>query len=100
MYDRLLRFTKMEGCGNDYIYIDGTEGAGEGLDKKKLAVELSNRHFGIGSDGVIWINSSDMRQRDPVCRRFRQGTRPACRQYRQDRKLRESQRTVLSFGSR
>ena len=59
MYDRLLRFTKMEGCGNDYIYIDGTEGAGEGLDKKKLAVELSNRHFGIGSDGVIWINSSD-----------------------------------------
>ncbi|MBO5998258.1 MAG: diaminopimelate epimerase [Lachnospiraceae bacterium] len=58
MYDRILRFSKMEGCGNDYIYIDGTDGAGDGLDKTRLARELSDRHFGIGSDGVIWINRS------------------------------------------
>lgn len=55
---RTLCFTKMEGCGNDYVYIDGTRGAGEGIDKKQLAIDLSDRHFGIGSDGVIWINRS------------------------------------------
>ena len=54
-----LHFTKMEGCGNDYVYIDGTRGAGDGIDKEQLAVSLSDRHFGIGSDGVIWINRSD-----------------------------------------
>ncbi len=52
-----MHFTKMHGCGNDYIYVDG---AREKIDDKgKLAVRLSERHFGIGSDGVIFINPSD-----------------------------------------
>ena len=53
-----LDFTKMQGCGNDYIYfncfdqkIDNPEG---------LALKLSDRHFGIGADGIIMIERSDV----------------------------------------
>ena len=53
-----LEFTKMQGCGNDYVYfncfdqrIDNPEG---------LAINLSDRHFGIGGDGVILICPSDV----------------------------------------
>lgn len=51
-----MNFTKMQGCGNDYIYIDGN-----GLNtenKPELVRRLSDRHFGIGGDGVIFINPS------------------------------------------
>lgn len=51
-----MKFTKMHGCGNDYVYINGfTEKV---ADKPKAVVALSDRHFGIGSDGVIFINPS------------------------------------------
>lgn len=50
---KTLKFTKMQGAGNDYIYINGfTEQIG---DPSKLAIELSNRNFGIGSDGLVLI---------------------------------------------
>ncbi len=52
-----LKFTKMQGCGNDYIYIDCFEQSVE--NPEKLAVKLSDRHFGIGGDGVILICPSD-----------------------------------------
>ncbi|MBR5401272.1 MAG: diaminopimelate epimerase [Treponema sp.] len=48
-----MNFTKMHGCGNDYIYVDCTEN--DLPDAAKLAVKLSDRHFGIGSDGLILI---------------------------------------------
>ena len=48
-----MRFTKMEGLGNDYIYLDCLEGAPEDL--SGLAVRLSDRHFGVGADGLICI---------------------------------------------
>ncbi len=48
-----LEFTKMHGCGNDYIYIDCFEQ--EVKDPEKLAPLLSDRHFGIGGDGVVLI---------------------------------------------
>lgn len=51
-----MKFTKMQGCGNDYVYINGFE---EHIDvdrKPELVRWLSGRHFGIGSDGVIFIN--------------------------------------------
>ena len=52
-----LQFTKMEGIGNDYIYIDAT------VDNIHLSKDeiiwLSNRNFGIGSDGVIFIRKSE-----------------------------------------
>ena len=51
-----MKFTKMHGCGNDYVYVNGfTEKV---ADKQKAVVALSDRHFGIGSDGVIFINPS------------------------------------------
>ncbi len=55
-----MKFTKMHGCGNDYIYVDGRE-AGLSQDEKPDVVRrLSDRHFGIGGDGVIFINPSDV----------------------------------------
>nr|MCR5625807.1 diaminopimelate epimerase [Lachnospiraceae bacterium] len=49
-----MKFTKMHGCGNDYIYVNGFEE--KVSDKSKAAITLSDRHFGIGSDGIIFIN--------------------------------------------
>lgn len=53
-----MRFTKMHGCGNDYIYIDGAAERVPGEKKPELVRFLSDRHFGIGGDGVIFINPS------------------------------------------
>ena len=53
-----IRFTKMEGCGNDYVYIDGISQSIPAVLKPDLARELSDRHFGVGGDGVIFINRS------------------------------------------
>ena len=49
----------MHGCGNDYIYINGAECGIPAQDKPELVQRLSDRHFGIGGDGVIFINPSD-----------------------------------------
>lgn len=48
-----MKFTKMQGCGNDYIYINGLEEKIE--NEAEAAVKLSDRHFGIGGDGIIII---------------------------------------------
>lgn len=54
-----MKFTKMHGCGNDYIYVyTGTDPVSDG-DKPELAKRLSDRHKGIGSDGLIFINPTD-----------------------------------------
>lgn len=52
-----LKFTKMHGAGNDYIYINCFEETVK--DPEKLAIKVSDRHFGIGSDGLILISPSD-----------------------------------------
>ncbi len=52
-----MRFTKMHGCGNDYVYIDCREGVPENVEE--LAIRLSDRHKGIGGDGIILICSSE-----------------------------------------
>lgn len=52
-----MKFTKMHGIGNDYIYVDCTK---EPLQNpEKVARAVSDRHFGIGGDGLILINPSD-----------------------------------------
>ncbi len=51
-----LRFTKMQGCGNDYIYVNGFAEQIDTDKKPELVRKLSDRHFGIGGDGVIFIN--------------------------------------------
>lgn len=53
-----MKFAKMHGAGNDYIYLNGFEERVE--DPAALAVTLSNRNFGIGSDGLILILPSDV----------------------------------------
>jgi diaminopimelate epimerase len=52
-----MKFTKMHGCGNDYVYINCFEETVE--NPSKLAVEMSNRNFGVGSDGIILICPDD-----------------------------------------
>lgn len=54
-----MKFTKMQGCGNDYIYVNGFEERIAKEDKPELVRRLSDRHFGIGGDGVIFINPSE-----------------------------------------
>ena len=58
MAENTLRFTKMHGCGNDYVYINCFEETVE--DPAALAVRLSDRHKGIGGDGVILICPSEV----------------------------------------
>ena len=48
-----MKFTKMHGLGNDYVYVNCLEE--EIADRSALAVWVSNRNFGIGSDGLICI---------------------------------------------
>lgn len=56
----MVKFTKMEGLGNDYVYIDCTQMEESQIkDIARLAKILSDRHFGIGSDGLILICRSD-----------------------------------------
>ncbi len=55
-----IKFTKMHGCGNDYVYINGSSEKINKEDKPEFVKKVSDRHFGIGSDGVIFINPSDI----------------------------------------
>ena len=48
-----MKFTKMQGLGNDYLYVYG-----EPENAAEWSVKLSERHFGAGSDGMIWISPS------------------------------------------
>ena len=60
----ILKFTKMHGCGNDYVYINCFEQ--EINNPQALSIKLSNRHYSIGSDGVILIcksNKADAKMR-------------------------------------
>ena len=51
-----MRFTKMHGAGNDYVYVNLFEERVE--DPARLAREMSHRHFGVGADGLILIEPS------------------------------------------
>jgi len=53
-----MKFTKMQGLGNDYVYVNCLK---EKLENpSKTAIQVSDRHFGIGSDGLILINPSEV----------------------------------------
>jgi len=54
-----MRFTKMHGLGNDYVYLDCVRNP-QPSDPAQLAVAVSDRHFGIGSDGLILICKSEV----------------------------------------
>ena len=52
-----MKFTKMQGIGNDYIYVNCMNGIP--FDPGEVSVRLSDRHFGVGSDGLILICPSE-----------------------------------------
>ena len=52
-----MKFTKMQWLGNDYVYVNCFRE--KIADPSRLAVKISDRHFGVGSDGLILINPSD-----------------------------------------
>lgn len=54
-----MKFTKMHGCGNDYVYVNGFVEKIPQEKKPDIVRKLSDRHFGIGGDGVIFINPSE-----------------------------------------
>lgn len=54
----MLKFTKMQGLGNDYVYMDAIHQ--EIRNSSSLAKAISNRHWGVGSDGLILIDKSDV----------------------------------------
>ena len=53
-----MKFTKMQGAGNDYIYVNCFEETVS--DPCDTAVKVSDRHFGIGSDGLVLIEPSEV----------------------------------------
>ena len=63
-----LRFTKMHGCGNDYIYVNMMENTI--ADPHNVAIALSDRHKGIGSDGLVLIDRSPVPEADYTMRIF------------------------------
>jgi diaminopimelate epimerase len=52
-----MRFTKMHGLGNDYVYVNCFEE--KVISPEKLAIVISDRHRGVGADGLILISPSD-----------------------------------------
>ncbi len=54
----VLDFVKMQSCGNDYIYFDNMDG--RITCPESLAINFVNRHYGIGGDGIVLIEASDV----------------------------------------
>ena len=52
-----MKFTKMHGAGNDYVYVDARS---DNRDWNELSRQMSDRHFGVGGDGLILIKDSDV----------------------------------------
>jgi diaminopimelate epimerase len=70
-----IKFTKLQGAGNDYLYIDAINDLPADIIANtdfysKLALKISDRHFGVGSDGVIVILPSENKQADFKMRMF------------------------------
>lgn len=63
-----MKFMKMQGCGNDYVYINCFEE--DVKEPSKLAIKVSNRNFGIGSDGLILIMPPSEKNADCKMRMF------------------------------
>ena len=55
---KTIQFDKMQGIGNDYVYVDANKEVIE--NPELLAVKISDRHFGVGSDGLVLIMNSDV----------------------------------------
>ena len=63
-----MKFTKMQGLGNDYVYVNGFTEKIE--NPSEVAVQVSDRHFGIGSDGLIPVSYTHLVGELSYCRRM------------------------------
>ena len=54
-----IKFTKMQAYGNDYIYVD-VKGMPENINWNEVAIQISDRHFGIGGDGLVLVCPSEV----------------------------------------
>lgn len=61
MFEDKIKFTKMNGLGNDFIIVDGEEISQKKLDYAELAKKMCDRNFGIGADGLIIVNPTDVK---------------------------------------
>ena len=62
-----MKFIKMHGLGNDYLYVYADKLP---ENAEELSIKLSRRHFGAGSDGMIWKRGKDVRKRNKMCRQI------------------------------
>ena len=65
-----IKFTKMQGLGNDFVLVDNEEFKKSGLSYAELAKKMCDRNFGIGADGLIIVNPSDMKADTDTCWRI------------------------------
>ena len=56
----MMKFSKYQGCGNDFIIINGLEQNLDGIDVFKLAEAVCDRHFGVGADGLLIVHKSEV----------------------------------------
>ena len=54
-----MKFLKMQGIGNDFVVLDGLRNPIDEADWPNLARSMCDRHFGIGSDGLLIVQPSD-----------------------------------------
>lgn len=60
----IIKITKMQGCGNDFVILDYSEYEKTGLSMSELAIKLCDRHFGVGADGLIIPNTNKNSETD------------------------------------
>lgn len=73
-----IKFTKMQGLGNDFIIVDNDEIVKNSINSSELAKKICDRNFGIGADGLIIVNPSDVKSDTDVSWRIlnSDGTEP------------------------
>jgi len=59
--EKTLKFTKMQGLGNDFVVVEGNDANATGLSYSALAEKICDRHFGVGSNGLIIVNPPDVK---------------------------------------
>ena len=65
-----IKFTKMQGLGNDFVLVDYEEIKNLDISLSELSIRMCDRKFGVGADGLIVVNPDDMKSNTDVCWRI------------------------------